>query len=84
MTPAHASTPQPASDGARSRASSKRFEIGAPDDESPLATLIDRSSATAAFGACELEKLVEYARMRKRRVSITGMLVYDLGALRWR
>ena len=79
MTPSQASTPQPASDRPRPRASSKRFEIGAADDDAPLATLIYRSRATAAFGAIQLGQLLEHARNRNRTLSITGMLVYDDG-----
>lgn len=79
MTPSQASTPQPASDRSRTRASSKRFEIGAPDDDAPLATLIYQSSATSELGAAELKQLLEHARTRNRGLSITGMLVYDEG-----
>ena len=79
MTPSHASTPPPASDRQRSRASAKRFEIGAPDDEAPLATLIYRSTAAIEFGATELARLMEHARARNRSLSITGMLVFDDG-----
>ncbi len=79
MTTSHASTPQPASERSRSRTSSKRFEIGAPDDDAPLATLIYRSRAAVEFGATELGQLLEHARNRNRSLSITGMLVYDGG-----
>lgn len=79
MTPSQASTPQPASDRPRIRSSSKRFDIGAADDDAPLATLIYRSCAAVAFGATELGQLLEHARIRNRSLSITGMLVYDKG-----
>jgi blue light- and temperature-responsive anti-repressor len=79
MTPTQASTPQPASDRPRSRGLSRRFEIGAADDDAPLATLIYRSTATATFGVAELGQLLEHARTRNRSLSITGMLVYDDG-----
>ncbi len=79
MTPSQASTPQPASDRPGSRSSSKRFDIGAADDDTPLATLIYRSRAAIAFGATELGQLLEHARIRNRSLSITGMLVYDNG-----
>ena len=79
MTQPQASTPQPASDRSRARGPSKRFEIGALDDETPLATLIYRSRAAIDLGATELGRLVEHARARNRSLSVTGMLVYDDG-----
>lgn len=79
MTPSQASTPQPASDRSRPLAPFRRFEIGEPDDEAPLATLIYRSRATAEFDPAILAKLLEHARSRNRSLSITGMLVYDDG-----
>lgn len=80
MTPSQASTPQLASDRSRTRAPSRRFEIGAPDDDAPLATLIYQSSATSELGATELAQLLEPSRTRNRSLSITGMLVYDAGS----
>lgn len=77
MTPSQSSTPLPACDG--SLASGKRFEIGAPDDDAPLATLIYRSTAAVGLGATELVHLLEQARARNRSLSITGMLVFDDG-----